>query len=307
LNFSPAKGEKDFAPTTLIDFLGALFLLIKKILFIFSLAVPVILWSTPSGAYVLPGLQLLELMTQELGKADTLAVSQRLVLMGDRDSASGGTFRQMLSYRYPRSLRIESHSEKIHRIFLTVDSETITISDNQRISAHEDIMNRYSDLLFYRSREVLAERLRLAGLDVMVSSLGRFEGKPCYVLGAQYPDLSSPQIWIEKDTFLPLRWIIPDSSSSSEAKLIEFRYLEWQKKEKTWYPLHIQIMEGKIPARQVYIEGLQVNPPLDNSLFDIGQLKKRYPVSTALQSKPESPEPQSDIQKTIEDFKKRYE
>jgi hypothetical protein len=286
--------------------LGTLLILIKKIFFIFSFLVPAFLWSVPSGAYVLPGLQLLELMTQEMGKADTIAVSQRLVLMNDRASATGGTFRQMLSYRYPRSFRLESHSENIHRIYLAVDSETMTIDGNQRVPEHEDNSNRYSDLLFYRSRDLLAERLRLAGVNVMVSSLGRFEGKPCYVLGAQYPDLSSPQIWIEKDTFLPLRWIVPESFRGSTAKPIEFRYLDWQKKEKIWYPLHIQIMEGKVPLREVYVEGLQVNPPLDNSLFDIGNLKKRYPVSPAIRSNPESPDPQSDIQKTIEDFKKRY-
>jgi hypothetical protein len=272
----------------------------------FFLAVPIILWSTLSRAYVLPGLQLLELMAQEMGKADTFAVSQRLIFVNDRESASGGTFRQMLSYRYPRSFRLESHSENNHRIFLAVDSETMTISGNQRASASEDILDRYSDLLFYRSRELLEERLRLTGLDVMVSSLGRFEGKPCYVLGAQYPDLSSPQIWIEKDTFLPFRWIVPESSPGNATKLIEFRYLDWQNKEKSWYPLHIQIMEGKMPVREVYVEGLQVNPPLDNSLFDIGYLKKRYPVSATIRSNPEPLEPQSDIQKTIEDFKKRY-
>jgi hypothetical protein len=298
-------GVKNFSPLR-AEFLGALFLLIKKILLIFSLVAPALLWSAPSGAYVLSGLQLLELMTREMGKADALAVSQRLVLTDSRESVSGGTFRQMLSYRYPRSFRLESHAENIHRIFLLVDSEAMAVVGNQRVSEREDIWDQYNDILFYRSRELLQEKLRLTGLDVMVSSLGRFEGKPCYVLGAQYPDLSPPQIWIEKDTFLPFRWLIPESSSGRVTKLVEFRYLDWQKKGKAWYPMHIQIMEGKKPVREVYVEGLEVNPTLDGSLFDIGYLKKRYPVSTAVRPNPEPPEAQSDIQKTIEDFKKRY-
>ncbi|MFH0725217.1 MAG: hypothetical protein V2B19_02495 [Pseudomonadota bacterium] len=278
----------------------------KKILFIFSFAVSTLLWSVPSGAYVLPGPQLLELMTREMGKADTLAISQRLVLVNDRESAPGGSFREMLSYRYPRSFRLESHSENNHRIFLVVDSETIVIAGNQRVPEREDIWDQYTDILFYRSGELLAEKLRLTGIDVMVTSLGRFEGKPCYVLGAQYPDLTSPQIWIEKDTFLPFRWLVPESSTGKRGQLLEFRFLDWRKKGKAWYPMHIQIMEGKSPGREIYVEGLEVNPTLDGSLFDIGSLKKRYPVSTPMRSNPVAPEPRSDIQKTIEDFKKRY-
>lgn len=266
----------------------------------------ILLWGTPSRAYMLPGPHLLELMTQGMGKADTLAVSQRLVVKSGRESTSGGTFRQMLSYRYPRSFRLESHSENFHHIFLAVDSETLVVTGNQRTSAHEDIWERYCDILLYRSHDLLQEKLRLTGLDVRVSSLGRFEGKPCYVLGAKYPDLSSPQIWIEKDTFLPFRWIATESTPGRASRLVEFRYLDWQKKGNAWYPMHIQIMEGKMPAREVYVEGLQVNPALDDSLFDIGYLKKRYPASASTRPNPAPPEDKSEIQKTIEDFKKRY-
>jgi hypothetical protein len=280
--------------------------LVKKTLLFFALAIPALFWSAPSGAYVLSGPQLLELMAREMGKADTLAVSQRLVLVNSRESASGGGLREMLSYRYPRSFRLESHSENIHRILLIVDSETMAIVGNQRVPEQEDFWNQYNEILFYRSRELLEERLRHTGLDVTVSSLGRFEGKPCYVLGAQYPDLSLPQIWIEKDTFLPFRWLVPELSPGSARKPIEFKYLDWQKKGKAWYPMHIQIMEGKLPTREIYVEGLQVNPTLDGSLFDIGYLKKRYPGSAAINSTREPPETQSDVQKTIEDFKKRY-
>lgn len=280
--------------------------MIKKILFIFSLAVSTFLWSVPSGAYVLPGPQLLELMTREMGKVDSLVISQRLVLANGRESASGGSLREMLSYRYPRSFRLESHSENIHRIFLFVDSETLEIAGNQRVPERENIWDRYTNLLFYRSGELLTERLRLTGIDVMVSSLGRFEGKPCYVLGAQYPDPASPQIWIDKDTFLPFRWLVPESSPGKRGQIVEFRFLDWQKKRKAWYPMHVQIMEGKSPGREIYVEGLEVNSTLDGSLFDIGILKKRYPVSATLRPNPVEPVPRSDIQKTIEDFKKRY-
>lgn len=245
-------------------------------------------------------------MTQEMGKVDTLAVSQRVTLSEGRDSAPGAGVRQMLSYRYPRSFRLESHSESFHRTLLAVESDTLAIVGNQRVSDPQDLSDRYVDILFYRSRDLLQERLRLAGVDPAVSSLGRFEGKPCYILGAQYPDLTVSQIWLDKETFLPFRWLVPDSSSGKPSRVIEFRYLDWQRKGRVWYPMQIRIVEGKTATREIVVEGIQINAPMDASLFDIGYFKRKYPSVSTTHTKPGSTESRDEIQKTIEDFKRRY-
>jgi outer membrane lipoprotein-sorting protein len=281
-------------------------ILIRSVVFCLLAAV-LILRETPADAYVLPGPQLLDLMTARLGKIETISVAQQLSFVDNRGETSGVSLRETAYYRYPQMFRLDSRTENLHRTLLIIDSETLLVVRNQRVTTSEEVWDRYKDVLFYRSPETLQSRLALFGLDVSISSLGRFEGKPCYVLGAQYPSLDTSQIWINKDSFLPIRWLIPKGGSSQSEKRVEFRYLDWQNRGKLWFPMRIEILEDEKPVREIVVEQLQINPNLDGSLFNMDSLKKKYPVTKPMQSVREPLKPSEDIKKTIDNFKKRYE
>lgn len=278
----------------------------KKIRFEFLLILVAIFWSLPAGAYVLPGLHLLDLMARQMGRARALEVTQRLVLVSNQESVPSLPLQETLRYRYPNAIRLESRSENVHRIHLVVDDRAVTILDNRRMPVEHSLWDRYSDILVYRSPDLLKEQLARHGLDVMVSSLGRFQGEPCFVLGAQYPDTSVPQIWIEKETFLPIRWLIPEISSDGSRNLVEFRYLDWQKQGNVWYPMTVQFIAGETRVREIFVEHLSVNPVLDDALFDMDHFNHMYPAAGVLDPAATITEEEpSDIQKAIDDFKKR--
>jgi outer membrane lipoprotein-sorting protein len=273
----------------------------------FLLAARLVLLETPVDAYVLPGSQLIDLMTARLGKVDTISLTQQLSFVDERGETSGVSLRETAYYRYPQMFRLDSRAENLQRTLLIVDSETLLVVRNQRVTNSEEIWDRYKDILFYRSPEILQARLAVSGLDVSISSLGRFEGKPCYVLGAQYPSLDTSQIWINKDSFLPFRWLIPKGVPRLSEKQIEFRYLDWQNRGKLWFPMRIEILEDEKPVREIVVEQLQINPNFDGSIFNMDALKKKYPVSKPIQTVKEPLKPSEDIKKTIDNFKKRYE
>lgn len=280
----------------------------KKICLEFLLILVAIFWSLPAGAYVLPGLHLLDLMARQVGRARALEVSQRLVLVSSQESMPGLTLQETLHYRYPNAIRLESRSENVHRIHLVVDDRAVTIIDDRRMPVDRSLWDRYKDLLVYRSRDLLKEQLARHGLDVMVSSLGRFQGNPCFVLGAQYPDTSVPQIWIEKETFLPIRWLIPGTSPDGSPNRLEFRYLDWQKQGKVWYPMYVQFIAGEMLVREIFVDHLSVNPTLDDALFDMDHFDQLYPAADlAGPAATTTEEEPSDIQKAIDDFKKRFQ
>ena len=265
-----------------------------------------LLWTgghSPARAYVLPGPYVLELMTQSLGKGKRLLVSQKLRLFDDTPDKDPLELSETLKYRFPDTFRSDISSENIQRILVVSKGRTLTVIDEKTSDETESRYDHYKDLLLFRSRKMLQERLILLGVDPKVSSFGRFQGKPVYVLGAQYPDETVPQVWLDKNTFRPLRWII----TSLPPQRLEVRYLQWHKLEKTWYPMRIEFIADGNLVREIRVENTKVNPSFAKNLFNIEHLKSRYPRAEPEGSADlDKDEPTNEIQKTIENFKKIY-
>lgn len=274
----------------------------KSLIFFFGLAL-LTFCHAPARAYVLPGPYILKLMTQNLGKGKRLLVTQKLVLLNDNPNKNPVELSETLKYIFPNTFRSDILSENIQRIHILSRGRALTVIDGKTSDEVESRYDHYKDLLLFRSREMLQERLSHLGVDPKVSSLGRFQGKPAYVLGAQYPDDTVPQVWLDKNTFRPLRWII----TSHTQQRLEVRYLQWHTLKNTWYPMHIEFFADGNLVREIHVENIKVNPSFPKNLFDIEDLKSRYPQSEPTASSgQEKKESLNEIQKTIEDFKKIY-
>ncbi len=257
----------------------------------------------PARAYVLPGPYILKLMTQNLGKGKRLLVTQKLVLHFDNPNKNTVELSETLKYVFPNTFRSDILSESIQRIHVVSKGRALTVIDGKTSDEPESRFDHYKDLLLFRSREMLQERLSHLGVDAKASSLGRFQGKPAYVLGAQYPDETVPQVWLDKDTFRPLRWII----TSQTQQRLEARYLQWHKLENTWYPMRIEFIADGNLVREIHVENIEVDPSFPKNLFDIEDLRSRYPrVEPTESAGQDKKEPLNEIQETIEDFKKIY-
>ncbi len=274
-----------------------------------------------ANGYVLPGQHLLLLMTENLGSGASLSVHQRTLLYGgtvpEPATELAETFTtvpepvtelaETLTYRFSNAFRSESASPDFMRIHVDILDAAVTIIDGRVASQDESRYDRYKDLLLFHSRLLLQERLLRRGIDTMVSSIGRFDGVPVYVLGAQYPDMTAAQVWIEKKTLRPLRLLIPMTDWEGGVSILEFRYLLWQKNGKLWYPMRIECYEGEHLIREMIVEDMDVNPVSADGAFDIDRLKTLYGEETFVEEDLQVPDVQSDIQKALEDFKKRYE
>ena len=257
----------------------------------------------PARAYVLPGPYLLKLMTQNLGKGKRLLVTQKLVLLNDNPQKNSLELSETLKYVFPKKFRSDILSENIQRIHVLSKGRSLTVIDGKTSDEAESRYDYYKDLLLFRSREMLQERLSHLGVDPKVSSLGRFQEKPVYVLGAQYPDETVPQVWLDKNTFRPLRWII----ASQTQQRLEVRYLQWHKLKNTWYPMHIEFFADGNLVREIHVENIKVNPSFPKNLFDIEHLKSRYPqAESTVPEDQDKKESLNEIEKTIENFKKIY-
>ncbi len=253
-------------------------------------------------AYVLPGPFLLKLMTQNLGIADRLLVTQKLILHDDNPNMNTDELSETLTFKFPKTFRSDIVSENIQRIRILSNRIVFTVIDGKISDEPENAYDHYKDLMLFRSREIIEERLSDLGVDVKVSSFGRFQGKPAYILGAQYPDETAPQVWLDKNTFLPFRWII----SGNATRNLEVLYLDWKNLNKTWYPMRIEFYSNGNLVREIHVQDIKVNPSFPDDLFDIQKLTLLYPKDAPIEPKNGDKEELDEVQKTIEEFKKIY-
>jgi hypothetical protein len=301
-------------------------------------------YASPMYAYVLQGRHVLDLMIEKLGPAESLFVSEGIVVYraaGDVDvkgptgvndtlrppnSAGDDTpvVRQLganqdaeamapmelegtLRYVFSRAFRSDVRAPNSERIYIDVGDRSLTIIDGAIVPESATRFDMFKDILLYRSREVLAERLLRLGVDVSISSLGRFEDKIAFVLGADYPDETVNQLWVDKESLLPLRLIIRDGQGAERSSKVEMRYLIWWKIGEIRYPSRIEFYQDDNLVRVRQAKRFEENAIFSEELFDIQRLKMVYPRESLQRNAPEAAAEPSEVQKTIEDFRRIFE
>ena len=295
---------------------------------------------SPAVAYVLQGRHVLDLMIEKLGPAKSLFVSEKILVYrlptafvdaGDGVLPSANdtldeipTFRQpqsksedvelegqeldgTLKFIFSRAFRSDTRSSNSERILISVGGRNLTIVDGSIMSERVNRLDHFKDILLFRSREKLAEFLLRMGVDVSISSLGRFEDRIAFVIGANYPDESGNQLWVDKDTLLPLRLILNGIGIAQNSAKVEIRYLIWWKIGEIQYPSRIEFYQDGHLVRLSQAKNLEENPTFSEELFDIDYLQTVYPRAPVQPIEAEAAEEPSEIQKTIENFKRIFE
>jgi len=266
-----------------------------------------VLFNGQAHAYVLSGPHILDLMISKYGNAKRLLISQKLTVFTPDAQAAGIELKETVRYVFPEIFRSDLRSQTGQRVYVVTKHDALTAIDGRIVNAAEDEFDRYKDILLYHSRDTLHQKLYWLGVNVALTSLGRFQDKIAFVLGAQYPDESLSQLWIEKETFRPMRWLMIKQTPTGLPTVLEIQYQHWQLFADQWYPVKITFTENGRLAREIRVESVQVNTNFANDLFNIQQLKKRFQPAVEVSPEPPDKEGMGEIKKTIEEFKKIYE
>lgn len=267
-------------------------------------------WLGTAGAYVLEGPHVLELMVKKLKGASTLHIQQQVVIEDPMVSPLPVTLAENLYYNYPDRFRSETLHNNTQRILVTTPGQVLTVVDNAIASSEEGRFDRYKDPLLYLSRKLLHQILATHGVDVGLTSLGRWDDQLVYIIGAQYPDESVSQVWVDKERFLPLRWInfFPAESESEPPERLEFIYRNWQKQGGVWYPHQIETHHNQQRVRLAQVMNVSSNVPLQAELFNISHLMTLYqPVEEPMQDDQAGQTQMDEVERTIDSFKKKFD
>jgi outer membrane lipoprotein-sorting protein len=266
-----------------------------------------ILTAPPTHAYVLHGYHLLDLMRREMGTARSLEVIQKLTIQESVLPTEAVAVQETVSYRFPVAFRSEFASAAGEHIQIFSNGRALTVVDGRIVSDTESDLDHYKDIFLFNTRELLIKRLSQLGVAADVSSVGRFQGRIAYVLGAQYPDETVPQLWLDKETFRPMRWLLKPASAGNLSDALEVRYGDWRKVSSIWYPERIEFYLGDRLLRRMQVQGTRVNPKFSSRLFDVAYLKSIYPYAAVPPPAQGESGGKDDIQRTIDRFRKLFE
>ena len=261
----------------------------------------------PAHAYVLSGPHILDLMISKYGKAKRLLILQRQTVFTPDAQTAGAELKETVRYVFPENFRSDLRSQTGQRVHVVTKYDALTAIDGIIVNEAGDDFDRYKDILLYHSREILHQKLNWMGLNVTRTSLGRFQDKIAFVMGAQYPDESLSQLWVDKETFRPMRWLIVKQTPTGQPAVLEIQYQNWQLFAENWYPVQINFIENGQLVREIKVDSVQVNTNFSNELFNIQQLRKRFQPAAAPVTEQPGTEGMGEIKKSIEEFKKLYE
>jgi hypothetical protein len=264
-------------------------------------------WPTLAGAYVLRGPHVLELMTHELRYPQQLLVHQRQFLFDTSDDGGVVELNEVVRYFLPGYFRSDIETDNIKRIYVASREQALAVVDGQIAELATTRFDRYKDIFLFQNRKSLEKHLTTLGVDITVTSLGRLDDRLAYVLGAQYPDALPTQVWINKETFRPMRWMQAAHDSDGQLDLFEIRYHDWRPVGKAWYPGRIDFYHNAVLVREIIIEAIVKDAGFGYELFDIERLRANYPMAEPLDQEPTESEEMREVHETIEEFKKKFE
>ncbi len=258
--------------------------------------------------YVLCPAHILKRTTDKTNIASGFKV-QQVVGLQDIDCQKTGEATSLIHgsawYRPPGSFRTEVSGDNGRRIYISDGRRALVIAGGEIMAAGENNLMFYHRLLVFQEREALGRCLEDLGVDMTVSSLGRYDDDVAYVIGAVYPDPSASQLWVNKENFLPLRLIV---NGSSQQGRLEARYKNWQQQYGFWYPRRIEIYQKGKLRRVVCAESLEKKRSFKADFFDIKALENAYPRAVAEEERqPEDSYSADDVEKTIDEFRKLYQ
>ena len=282
---------------------------LRQAVFIVLLTNICLLLAKTTSAYIIGPELILEKMIQAMGWPSGYVVTQKVSLdysACENTDDQATLFEETAWLKIPGKFRSRILVNNINREYVFDDNDgALTIIDGQIISTSENPLMVYKDLFIFRGREPLAARLSALGIDMTVVSLGRLGDTVAFVIGAQYPDETVSQLWVDKETFLPLRLIL---KRAADDVAVEVRYLDWRHQYRFRHPRRIEIYQKGRISRVVCVRTVQDGCREPDSFFDVATLKRQYPgIGTGSDSVPRPDEKPGGIQETIEDFKKLYQ
>ena len=258
-----------------------------------------------TGAYILPAKQVLGFMVEQFGADQTLVIFQKTVVYDPDIEGGMDELDEILYYKYPNRFRSEISGPKLEKIQVLNEEGALVVINDKILSETESLFDHFKDLLLYSRIDLLVDKVFHLGVNVDIVSLGRFRDKIVYVIGAKYPDESVSQVWIDKKSFRPVRFILGGETGTL---IREIEFSEYRDLDKTKvYPGRVSFYEDGNLVRMYILERFEINPEISDQMFDVGYLKGIYEPADSTDPSTLPDSELDKVRRSLEEFKKIFE
>lgn len=242
-------------------------------------------WTSTAQAYLLPPEFVVDYMIRGREKFSGLEVSQTVQVFDPKFSDGKRQGKETVFLRKPSDLRIDATYGSVRQTWVNQGSQAIVITDGKLTEEGRNEPLPFKDLFLIDQGAALMRRLEEAGIDTKRISLGRKGARVMYVLGAvdaksNDPMTDKPQLWIDKDTFQPAQLILRETVDGKSTR-VEIRYDEFGRNGPAWYPGAIDVYFDKTLVASLRTERAGVRPNLADQLFNLRELRQKYPAAAA--------------------------
>lgn len=130
-----------------------------------------------------------------------------------------------------------------------------------------------------QAMERLLRDMKALRINPEVVSFARFDGRIAYLIGSKPWEQDKAQLWLDKETLLPLRVVMvaPGASGATSAdgkappaRRTDVRYLGWGSPVGgNWFPQMIEVWDGDRLVRRSITKDVERNIAFDATLFQI--------------------------------------
>lgn len=237
---------------------------ISNFLIVLSL-IAIVISPSIGQSYILPSVQIIEIMTNKFATIRTLHIIQLTKLKG-LSQETEKIFGESIYLMSPDLYRSEIAGEPGKRLMVHNGSKTLRIINGGIAYDRESQDFLYRFLLLAQNPKRLLEILKDLGINLEKVSLTRFNGRIAYLIGER--EEGSPSFLVDKDLFLPLLLKYDD---------FIFHFSDYKEiLEETWYPYQIVFSSKGTITEEYMIKDITVNPPIEASLFNISPIRAQF-------------------------------
>ena len=229
-------------------------------------------WATVAQGYLLPADYIVRILVE---KRHQLGVHDISVHLATELDDQPHLIDERLYLKQPERLRLVQQNDVDH-IHVQREEEVADGRENDLHRVTKPRADLFAALLMPKGRTIderqgrLVELIKRAGIDTAVVSLGRADKDTVYIIGANPGQPDVPQIWFDKATFMPVRYVLRQPGAGGTVR-VETRLLDYGSDVAGNFPRVVENFIDHTRTRRAEVVRLQVNKNLPETLFQIPQ------------------------------------
>jgi hypothetical protein len=228
------------------------------------------LWASTGQAYVLPTDFLMREVAEHRRRTGLRDLSVQLQTEINNGESQ---IEERLYLKQPERMRLQRETTPE---YVYVEKEGLRAEGTPKLRRLSGPPTDLLALLFFPKGDDLDQvsqhmvaGLRAAGIDITTVSLARNGDEVAYVVGAQPWEVIKPQVWIDKEKFVPVRCVFQVPTAGKTSKL-EMRLSEYGSAVTgDFFPRVIESYRDNVLLRRAEVVSVQTNENLSESLFDL--------------------------------------